>query len=237
MLPPVDGGHPLRVCLLGAESTGKSTLAEALAAAYGTLWVPEYGRAYTELGRPAGAPWTSDEFTHIARMQCWLEDFLAGAAREVLFCDTDAFTTAVFHEAYLGEPARAFAAEAARVYDLYLVCGLDVPWERDGLREFEAARRRHHETYLEHARESGAPWLLVEGPPEQRLERARQAVDALLGLGGLLWIDRHDLGTRVTHACGFGRYARSGWWVGVPQRSLSPARSGSATARSGARRS
>ncbi len=82
MLPPVDGGHPLRVCLLGAESTGKSTLAEALAAAYETLWVPEYGRVYTEVGRPPGAPWTSVEFTHIARMQCWLEDFLAGAARD-----------------------------------------------------------------------------------------------------------------------------------------------------------
>jgi NadR type nicotinamide-nucleotide adenylyltransferase len=180
MLPPVDGRHPLRVCLLGAESTGKSTLAEALARAYGTLWVPEYGRAYTEVGRPAGAPWTSAEFTHIARVQCWLEDFLAGFAHAVLVCDTDAFTTAVFHQAYLGSPARGFEAEAARVYDLYVVCGLDVPWQHDGLREFEAARLRHHESYLEHARASGRPWLLVEGSEESRLEAVRKAVDALL---------------------------------------------------------
>jgi NadR type nicotinamide-nucleotide adenylyltransferase len=184
MLPPVDGRHPLRVCLLGAESTGKSTLAVALARAYGTLWVPEYGSAYTEVGRPAGAPWTSAEFTHIARVQCWLEDFLAGFAHAVLVCDTDAFTTAVFHQAYLGSPARGFEAEAARLYDLYVVCGLDVPWERDGLREFEAARRHHQETYLEHARASGAPWLVVEGPPERRLAAAREAVDALLAARG-----------------------------------------------------
>ena len=180
MLPPVDQSQPLRVCLLGAESTGKSTLAEELARTYDTLWVPEYGRAYTEVGRPPGAPWASAEFAHIARIQCWLEDFLAGLAREVLFCDTDAFTTAVFHEAYLGEPASGFEAEAARVYDLYLVCGLDVPWERDGLREFEAARRLHQEIYVEHARTSGAPWALVEGPPGQRLSAARVAVEALL---------------------------------------------------------
>lgn len=169
-----------RVCLLGAESTGKTTLAHDLAAAYETLWNPEYGRVYTELGRDPDAPWTGDEFTHIARMQCWYEDFLAVHAHRVLFCDTDAFTTAVFHEAYLGTPARGFEALAARRYDLYLVCGLDVPWAHDGFREFEENRRRHHETYLAHARGSGRPWLLVEGAPAVRLDAARRAVEALL---------------------------------------------------------
>ena len=97
-----------RICLLGAESTGKTTLARSLAAAYGTVWNPEYGRPYTELGRDPDAPWTSAEFTHIARIQCWYEDCLAGSARRALFCDTDAFTTALFHEVYLGEPTHAF---------------------------------------------------------------------------------------------------------------------------------
>jgi len=39
-----------RICLLGAESTGKTTLAAALAVAYETVWNPEYGRVYTEVG-------------------------------------------------------------------------------------------------------------------------------------------------------------------------------------------
>ena len=97
-----------RICLLGAESTGKTTLAWGLAKAYGTTWVPEYGRPYTEFGRDRDAPWTSEEFTRIARMQCWYEDWLTLAARGRLFCDTDAFTTALFHEVYLGEPTHAF---------------------------------------------------------------------------------------------------------------------------------
>lgn len=59
-----------RVCLPGAESTGRSTLARALADRYETVWNPEYGRPTTELGRPSGAPWSSWEFTHIARMHC-----------------------------------------------------------------------------------------------------------------------------------------------------------------------
>jgi NadR type nicotinamide-nucleotide adenylyltransferase len=169
-----------RVRLLGAESTGKTTLASALAEAYGTLWNPEYGRPYTEVGRERTAPWTSDEFTHIARITCWYEDFLAGYAHRVLFCDTDAFTTAVFHEVYLGRPATAFADLLERRYDLTIVCGLDVPWAHDGVREFESQRRWMHQRYLAHAQASGQPWLLVEGPLARRLQDAHAAVEAIL---------------------------------------------------------
>ncbi|HEX5583508.1 ATP-binding protein [Gaiella sp.] len=169
-----------RVCLLGAESTGKTTLAGALASRFGTLWNPEYGRPYTQMGRPAGAPWTSWEFTHIARLHCWYEDFLAGFAHRVLFSDTDAFTTALFHEVYLGSPATEFEDLVERTYDLFVVCGLDVPWRHDGLRAFEAQRLWMHEQYLQRARESGSPWLLVEGQPEVRIVSAAAAVEQVL---------------------------------------------------------
>jgi HTH-type transcriptional regulator, transcriptional repressor of NAD biosynthesis genes len=169
-----------RICLLGAESTGKTTLAGALAEAYGTVWNPEYGRAYTELGREPETPWSSAEFTHIARIQCWYEDCLAGSAQGVLFCDTDAFTTALFHEVYLGESTHAFDELVARRYDLYLVCGLDVPWRHDGIREFDVQRLWMHECYVERARSSGTPWVLLEGPREKRLRESMAAVDRVL---------------------------------------------------------
>ena len=172
-----------RVCLVGAESTGKTTLAVALAKRFETVWNPEYGRPYTQLGRPRDAPWTSWEFTHIARIQCWYEDFLAGLARDVLFTDTDAFTTAVFHEVYLGTPATEFDELVRRRYDLFLLCGLDTPWRHDGIREFESQRRWMHARYLERVRASGSPWLLVEGPPETRLAAAAEAVARILGEG------------------------------------------------------
>ncbi|HET8741666.1 MAG TPA: ATP-binding protein [Gaiella sp.] len=170
-----------RVCLLGAESTGKTTLARVLATRFETVWNPEYGRPYTQIGRPAGAPWTSWEFTHIARIHCWYEDFLAGLARRVLFSDTDAFTTALFHQVYLGTPATGFEDLVARSYDLFVVCGLDVPWRHDGIREFERQRLWMHERYVQRAHESGSPWLLVEGPREERLEAAAAAVERVLG--------------------------------------------------------
>ena len=169
-----------RVCLLGAESTGKSTLARAPAERFETVWNPEYGRPYTQLGRPQDAPWTSSEFTHIARMHCWYEDFLATLANRVLFSDTDAFTTAVFHELYLGVPASGFDDLVHRPYDLTVVCGLDVPWRHDGVREFERQRRWMHERYLEHARTSGRRWLVVEGPLERRIGEAAVTVEEVL---------------------------------------------------------
>jgi NadR type nicotinamide-nucleotide adenylyltransferase len=177
-------GDVKRVCLLGAESTGKSTLAGALASRYGTLWNPEYGRPYTQVGRPPGAPWTNWEFTHIARIHCWYEDFLATLAHRVLFSDTDAFTTALFHEVYLGTPATGFEDLVERPYDLFVVCGLDVPWRYDGVREFEEQRRWMQERYLERARTSGRRWLVVEGPLERRVEDAVGAVDEVLAARG-----------------------------------------------------
>ncbi len=67
-----------------------------------------------------------------------------------------------------------------RRYDLFLVCGLGVPWRHDGVREFEEQRRWMHGRYLERARESGAPWLLLEGSHDSRVRESGLAVDRLL---------------------------------------------------------
>ena len=100
---------------------------------------PEYGRPYTE-ARPRPRRALDERGVRAHRAHPLLvRDFLAGYAHRVLFCDTDAFTTAVFHEVYLGTPATGFEDLVAREYDLFVVCGLDVPWRGDGIREFEAS--------------------------------------------------------------------------------------------------
>lgn len=181
--PRVRRASVARVCITGAESTGKTTLAAALADWYGTLWVPEYGAPYHHIGR--GDPhreWTSDEFTHIARIREWLEEFLAGYASRVLFCDTDTYVTAVFHEVYLGYASRQLETEARSCpYALYLVCDLDTPFHRDdlGLRR-ESARRQMHTRYVDYVRTTGSPSVELSGTHDERLAQAIAAVDALL---------------------------------------------------------
>lgn len=183
--PAVRAHYVLRVCLLGAESTGKTTLAAALAEAYGTVWVPEYGHLYQALTRedPNGE-WSSDEFIKIARMQRWLEDFQASQAKRVLFCDTDIFTTGLWHEAFVGTPPpeEVDRLAAASRYGLFVLCSDDIPFRQDTYFLREEGPRRHwmQQRYGERLESGSAPWVRVGGPLAARIHQASQAVDRLL---------------------------------------------------------
>ena len=172
-----------RVCVVGAESTGTTTLAEALAAHYGTAWVPEYGRDYCIWKWRDGytTRWESEEFVHIAREQSRREDEAARRAERVLVCDTDAFATALWHRRYLGSrhPAVDALAEGRRA-DLYLLTGDEIPFVQDGLRDGEDVRHEMHEAFARELEESGRAWALVRGTPEARQAQAVGLVDALL---------------------------------------------------------
>ena len=73
---PVRAHYVKRVCVVGAESTGSTTLARSLAAAYATHWVPEYGRDYTveKFTIGTGDRWLPSDFLRIALEQNALED-------------------------------------------------------------------------------------------------------------------------------------------------------------------
>jgi len=185
--PAVRGQYVLRVCLLGAESTGKTTLAAALAEAYETVWVPEYGHLYQALARddPHGK-WSSDEFVKIARMQRWLENFQASQATRVLFCDTDIFTTGVWHEALVGTPPpeEVDRLAAASRYDLFILCDDDIPFRQDtySLREDGPRRRWMQERYAERLETGSVPWVRVSRPLTERIRQASQAIDGLFAV-------------------------------------------------------
>ena len=77
---------PKRILILGPESTGKSTLAAALAAYFQEPWVPEVAREYLE---KLDRPYAYEDLLQIGKQQMLLEDELAGRAKNYLFCDTD----------------------------------------------------------------------------------------------------------------------------------------------------
>jgi NadR type nicotinamide-nucleotide adenylyltransferase len=182
--PPVRAYYAIRVCLVGAESTGKSTLAASLAAHYGTVWVREYGREYSEekLRRDGGYYWTSEEFTHIAETQCRREDEAAGRANRVLISDTDAFATSIWHRRYLNErsPAVEAIAAAHRRPDLYLLTRVDVPFVQDGTRDGEQIRGWMHETFVEELTRQQRPFQVVSGSQPERFRQAVEHIDHLL---------------------------------------------------------
>lgn len=181
LAPCVRAYFMTRICVLGAESTGTTTLARGLAAHYGTVWVPEYGRTYAE-GKVAGgiATWESDEFVHIARAQAALEDALAPSGNRYVIADTDAFATGVWHERYMGTRSDAVESFAAtRHYALYILTGDEIPFVQDGLRDGEHIRHAMHQRFIERLTEEKLPFILVTGGKDERLARAIAAIDAL----------------------------------------------------------
>ena len=169
-----------RVLIVGAESTGKTTLAMALAEHYQTTWVPEFGRLYTEARRPSGELWRSEEFTFIASEQVRMEDALAHIASRVLIADTDAFATAIWHERYLGHPSEdVLAIAAGRSYDLYVLTDVETPFVPDDIRDGESIREWMHKRFVEELSKMGAPVLFVSGPHEQRLKAAIARIDLM----------------------------------------------------------
>lgn len=181
--PCVRGHFARRVCVLGAESSGTTTLARGLAEHYRTAWVPEFGREYYEAKQnlPGPMSWDTAEFAFIAAEQNRREDALARRCDRLLVCDTDSFATRLWQERYQGfiSPEVVQAGEGRRM-DLYLLTDCGIPFTQDGTRDGERLREGMQRRFAEELRAVGKPFRLVAGTPGARLARAIAACDALV---------------------------------------------------------
>jgi len=169
----------LRVAILGAESSGKSTLAAALAERLGTVWVPEYLREFVETrGR---VPVAGDQF-FIASTQVAREGEAGASAQGVLICDTTPLMTVLYSRHYFGgEDAPLAALAASTHYDLTLVTAPDTPWVADGLqRESEAVRQLIYRQLLDELVARRIPHHILHGTLEQRLAQTMPLLAPLL---------------------------------------------------------
>src|SRR6185369_11437204 len=122
-----------KVAIVGAESTGKTTLAEHLANHYSTVWVAEYGRDYCELKDIDTL--TPTDLLAIAVEQAALEDRMAVQSNGLLICDTDLMVTRAWSMHLCGTIHPKIAeVEKSRRYDLHLVTSSQVEWQNDGTR-------------------------------------------------------------------------------------------------------
>jgi HTH-type transcriptional regulator, transcriptional repressor of NAD biosynthesis genes len=208
LAPATRAGLALRVVVLGAESTGTTTLSLALAARLRsrggvwdlTRWVPEFGREYTLLKYSAqvatgqldgmtpdhshtiSPAWRTEEFEHIAQSQLALEDVEARAGGPILICDTDAFATSIWHERYIGKSSpKVMAIADSRPHDLYLVTHHDgVQFTQDGIRDGESVRPWMTERFIEALIDTNRHYRILRGTHDSRMEQAMAAVDDLL---------------------------------------------------------
>jgi NadR type nicotinamide-nucleotide adenylyltransferase len=176
-----------RLVITGSESTGKTSLAQELAAALRTLWVPEYARTYAEA---VARELTALDVEPIARGQVAAEDagMAEWQARHVgvrqpppLILDTDLLSTTVYAEYYYGAcPAWIAEAARARLGALYLRCLPDLPWEDDGVRDLPHARQRLDDAFSTRLHEYGANVVPIAGTGGKRLALAQATVERWL---------------------------------------------------------
>lgn len=173
-----------KIVIIGPESTGKSSLCAALAAHYGTYWVPEFAREYLTT---YGMSYSFDDLLTIARGQLALEDRSSSAAiakgKTAVFIDTDMYVMKVWCEFVFGRCHPWILDQiAARRYDGYLLCSIDLPWVRDDLREYPdlVSREKLFHIYRDCMVNQSTPWLEVGGQDEERITRGFAAAEKLL---------------------------------------------------------
>ena len=165
-----------KICLYGAESTGKTTLCRLLAEHYNTVFVPEMARVI--LGDrlcvaedfPAIA---YAQFAEVARQTLY--------ANKVLICDTDLLVTKVYEEHYFQQiHAEVIDLQRLEHYDLYLVCDTDIPWVADSQRVLGHLREEMKAKFIQELENNNIKYHWIRGDYQNRFDTAVKLIDAIL---------------------------------------------------------
>lgn len=162
------------IALLGAECTGKSTLADALARRLGAGLVQEYLREWCDTqGR---TPQQQEQAPIAAEQAARIE--AAARRHELVICDTTPLITALCSEHYFGDATlTADALAFQRRCDLTLLCAPDLPWQADGfLRDGPEVRARFDARLRAALAGHGLAWVEIQGDNGERLAAALRAI-------------------------------------------------------------
>lgn len=164
----------LRVAIIGPESTGKTRIAEQLAALYGAPVVPEVAREWlTNLGRP----YEWEDLSELSRLQEEAEELIIAQSPPVLICDTDQTVIRIWSTFKYGKvDPGILEREQRRHYDLTLLTDIDLPWVPDPLRENPGQRAELFSMYYRTMISKNRNFRIIFGRGEDRLQRAVSAL-------------------------------------------------------------
>lgn len=166
----------IKIAIVGPESSGKTFLAEKLAAHYNCLWVPEYAREYLE---KFTAPYTKEDVESIAKGQISDEDAVAAQSKQLLMCDTNLLVIKIWmDDKYGSTPAWIEEEIMRRKYDFHLLTAPDIPYEDDPLRENPERGEYFFNQYEQLLRDLKFPYKIISG--NERVEKAVREIEKLL---------------------------------------------------------
>ena len=172
----------IKIAMYGPESTGKTTLASQLADEFNTNWIPEFARDYLQ------EKWNSkqeicsqDDLIPIAIGQTHHENEALEKANKILFCDTNLLATKVFSDRYFNH-CDAILERAAKKhkYDLIFLTDIDVPLEKDDLRDKPNDRENVLAIFEEALIDFEKPYIKLSGNKQERFEKASKIITDFL---------------------------------------------------------
>lgn len=154
----------------GPESSGKSTVANALAAHFNCNLVMEYAREYLYA---LDAPYQEPDLARISKGQMKRIQEYMKIGGTYLISDTDSLTVYIWAKMKYGRIEPSIQKDMHRSEPaLYLLCRPDIPWEPDPLRENPLDRDKIFLEYEALIQKLNIPYSILEGSMEQRMEMA-----------------------------------------------------------------
>lgn len=154
------------IVITGPESSGKTTLAKALAKVLKTGYTEEYSREYLN----SNSAYKQEDLLKIAKGQLQREK---ANHNPIAIHDTDLITIKIWSE-YKYNHCNPWIIEQIEQQKcknrLYLLCKPDITWEADPLRENPSNRAELFEIYLSEIQNTKHPYFIIEG--EERKEKA-----------------------------------------------------------------
>lgn len=168
----------MKIAITGPESTGKSTLAKFLSKEYNSTYIREIAREYLE---KIERPYSYEDVLEIARLQtlAWEDACISGTSS--IIADTELLVIKIWLEHRFGLcPEWIKDKLRAQIFDLYLLCNIDLPWEPDPLREHSDKREYFFQLFKSELEKLGFPYIIIEGQNEERQKLAQTAIARLI---------------------------------------------------------
>ncbi len=173
--PQVYASFVERICFLGGESSGKSTLAEALTNEFETEFVAEYGRTLSE---EKNNQLIFEDLLRIAKTHLNDEESQAEQANRYLFIDTSPLTTLFYSLHLFGKADPELDWLSYRKYDRIFLCSPDFPFVQDGTRDGNGLREKQHEWYLQKLAERKIHYEILTGSLAERIKQVKNFLAA-----------------------------------------------------------